>query len=123
MLFKTLSIGALYLVLVLIGQFYFKKAAGSLNTDSTMSFLQTLFGNWQIWLAVATYFTAMMSWVWLLKYIDLSRVFPIMSAVLLLVIPLMSSHLLSETLSIRYWLGVSCMLIGIALIATEIPAS
>ena len=117
------SIGGAYLVLVLVGQIYFKKSAESLITDSATGFAQSLFLNWQLWVAGVTYFTAMLTWVWLLKHVDLSRIFPIMSALLLLTIPLVSAYFLQESLSMRYWLGVIFMLIGILLIATEIKSA
>ncbi|GEM_PF-6670385 len=119
---QLVSISGAYLVLVLIGQVYFKKSASTLSTESASSFGQSLFLNWQLWVAGIAYFAAMLTWVWLLKHIDLSRIFPIMSALLLLTIPLVSAYFLQESLSLRYWLGVLCMLAGIALIATEIKA-
>lgn len=84
------------------------------------SFVASTLSNWQLWVAVITYLFAMIAWVWLLKHIDLSRIFPIMSALLLLTIPLISAYFLQESLSLRYWLGIVCMVIGIMLIATEI---
>ena len=118
--FPIIGIAALYLILVLVGQLYFKRAATAMQTDSLQSSVTSLFLNWQMWLAMIVYFAAMLSWVWLLKQIDLSRIFPIMSALLLLTVPLVSAHFLQESLSLRYWLGVTCMLCGILLIATEI---
>lgn len=119
---QLLGTSGIYLALVLIGQLYFKKAARQLETESAQSFALSLFGNWQLWVAFFTYFAAMMTWVWLLKHVDLSRIFPIMSALLLLTVPVMSAFMLQESLSLRYWGGVACMLAGIALIATEIRA-
>lgn len=117
---NLLIVSGIYLVLVLVGQVFFKKAAASLDPSSISSFLKSMLLNFNMVIAVIAYFAAMFTWVWLLKHVDLSRIFPIMAALLLLTVPLVSSYFLEETLSLRYWLGVICMLAGIALIATEI---
>lgn len=120
---SVFSVGALYLILVLVGQLYFKKSAQSVVGDSFSSIVKSALLNYQLWIALITYTIAMVSWIWLLRHIDLSRIFPIMSALLLLTVPLMSAYFLQETLTLRYWGGVLLIMVGIALIASEIRVS
>jgi len=42
-----------------------------------------------------------------------------MTAILLILIPLVSQHFLEETMGVRYWMGVLLMFGGIALIAAD----
>mgnify|MGYP001138516901 CR=1 FL=1 len=110
-----------YLIFVLVGQVLYKKAAVTVSTESVSSFISSLAVNPPLWIATLFYILAMIVWVLLLKQLPLSRVFPAMSAVLLLSLPIVSYYFLGEPLTLRYWLGVALILAGIALIATEIP--
>lgn len=110
-----------YLVFVLAGQLFYKKAAASVSTETLGKFLSSLAFNPQLWLATVLYVGAMVIWVLILKYLPLNRIFPIMTAMLMLSLPLLTYYFLNEPLSLRYWLGVMLILLGIALIATELP--
>lgn len=115
-----IGVAGLYLALVLVAQLYFKRAANAIPNEGAQAAFLNLLTNGHMWIALIAYGIAMLSWIWLLKHVDLSRIFPIMSALLLLTIPLISAYFLQESLSARYWLGVIFMICGIALIATEI---
>ena len=117
---SVIFVSIIYLVLVLVGQVLFKKGAQNIAADPSTGLLQGIVTNWNIIIAVITYMLAMTVWVWLLKHIDLSRLFPIMSALLMLSVPLVSAYFLNESLSIRYWLAVACIFAGIALMTTEL---
>lgn len=119
MLIKIIGMSAVYVVLVIFGQLYYKRAASQLETETARSFCSSLLINSNLYIATAFYVAAMVLWVWLLKYTPLSKIFPIMSAFLLIAIPLASQHFLEEVLSLRYWGGVVLIMGGIALIATE----
>ena len=119
MLLQLFSFSALYVLLVIAGQIFFKRAAGGLDTSSFKQFSATLLLNANLYIATAFYVAAMVLWVWLLKHAPLSRLFPVMSAILLIAIPLASQHFLEEVLSFKYWAGVVLIMCGIGFIAWE----
>ncbi len=122
--FQIITLAALYLVFALSGQLLYKKSAAKIITDYGVSgFLHSFFFNSQLWVATALYIGAMVLWVLLLKTVPLNRVFPVMSALMLISLPLLTYYFLDEPLSLRYWLGVILIFTGITLIATDMPAS
>ena len=116
---QLIGLSIVYVGLVIAGQVFYKKAASVIDTTSIRAFLGTLFSNGHLYVGTILYVAALIVWIWMLKQVALSRIFPIMSAILLITIPLASQHFLEEVLSLRYWGGVLLIMGGIALIASE----
>ena len=53
-------------------------------------------------------------WVWLLRYMDISKAYPFM-ALGFVIVPLLSVWLFNEKLSLPYMVGVSLIIAGVAL--------
>jgi len=96
---------------IAVGQVLFKLTAMSLA--KTESFLSLRTASW-FFAAIAVYGLASLSWVIVLRTEDLGRVYPIMALAFVLV-PVASYFVFGERFSMRYFLGVLFIVIGIAL--------
>lgn len=98
-------------VLISVGQILFKYAA--LNSGKNSGVL-TLVRNPYLLLALIIYAVATLLWVWQLKYVPLSRAYPLFALAFALV-PILGWLLLGERLRAVYLLGVILVVAGVIL--------
>ena len=94
------------------GQVLFKKLAMLFSLSRTIWSLEFI----GIGLAAGLiYIGATVGWIWLLQFVQLSRVYPYFALSFVLV-PLASAVLYGDTLNLQYALGVSLIVAGVVLI-------
>lgn len=94
---------------IAIGQILFKASAGRMNAAGTMldpSGLAILA------VSLALYGITTIAWVWVLRQVELGRVYPLMALAFVLV-PLASRAVFGEELDGRYALGVGLIVVGL----------
>ena len=64
------------------------------------------------WLIGGIYGLSMIYWIWILTWIPLTIAYPF-STLPLLIVPIFAFLLFREPLSVRYWVGVLLVVIGI----------
>jgi drug/metabolite transporter (DMT)-like permease len=99
-------------VMISAGQLLFKVVAGRLGEGGigTIGLLT---------LALAIYGTATIAWIFVLRYVHLSSVYPLMALSFVLV-PLGSRTILGEPITPQYWVGVALLVGGILVIVGSI---
>lgn len=107
------------ILLMVLGQVLFKASAQALQTT----------GNWlderfllRFLPSLAVYGLATLAWVWVLRYIDLSRAYPFM-ALAFVFVPLASVWLFNERLSWRYAVGVLLICLGVMIAGSDHSAT
>jgi drug/metabolite transporter (DMT)-like permease len=113
MMWMTYVVALLCVLGLVIGQLLFKygasawHAAGSwINGKVLLSVLS----------AMVLYATTSIVWVWVLKRIELGRIYPLMALAFLLV-PVGSYFLFGERFNAPYYVGVCLIVIGVSLTA------
>lgn len=94
------------------GQFFFKKASGSLAVDSLPRLLGSLLVNPYFWIALFIYAAATVLWVFILSRVPLSRAMPFV-ALTFAIVPIVSVVALGEKLNLAYWIGVAVIAVGV----------
>lgn len=108
-------VAALTCVLMIsTGQLLFKIVAGRL-TEGGIGVISVFA------MALAIYGAATIAWIFVLRYAQLSSVYPLMALSFVLV-PLGSSALLGESVSPQYWVGVALLMGGLFVIGQSISA-
>ncbi len=72
-----------------------------------------------VWLGIAFLILSFVTWLYVLKHLPLSRVFPI-SQVVHIMVPLASWLVLGEFISVLRWAGIALVLLGLALVAKPV---
>ena len=98
-------------IAIAAGQVMFKLSARSVAGSSALH--ELLFSPILI-AALAVYAVATVAWISQLRYVDLSRAYPLM-ALSFVIVPLASMAILGETVAPRYWAGVALIVGGIVL--------
>ena len=99
-------------IAIAAGQVLFKKLAILFSLTKTIWSLEFI----GIGLAAALiYIGATMGWIWLLQFVQLSRVYPYF-ALSFVIVPLASAVMYGDTLSLQYALGVLLIVAGVVLI-------
>ena len=96
-----------------VGQLLFKSAATAWSNSTTVMDASVLL---PILAAMALYGVTSLGWVWILRRIELGRVYPVMAAAFILV-PLGSHFVFGERFSAQYCLGAGLIALGISVIA------
>jgi len=96
------------------GQILFKLSANSLNQTSSFFAPKTAT---ILLAALSLYGITTIAWVWILKRIELGRVYPFMALAFVLV-PLGSYFIFGERFQPQYFLGVTLIMIGIVVTAS-----
>lgn len=94
------------------GQFFFKRASGSLVVDSLVRFIGSLLVNPYFWIALFIYGAATVLWVFTLSRVPLSRAMPFV-ALTFAIVPVVSVVALGEKLNLAYWIGVAIIAAGV----------
>lgn len=94
-----------------IGQLLFKFAANALQQGLPLQHFKVLLS---LGAAFLLYGLTSLAWVWILKEIDLARVYPLMALSFVLV-PLGASFLYGEAIGLRYLLGLTLIIAGIVI--------
>jgi len=68
------------------------------------------------WLGIVTYVLSFASWLYVLRHLPLNVAFGLINIVHVLV-PLGAWGLLGETIPVRRWIGIACVLCGTVLVA------
>lgn len=102
-----------------LGQLLFKFAAMSLTTSGPVAL--TAGRLFQLGLnpfflgAMVMYFGLSVLWVWILTFTPLSRAYPFV-AVAFIVTPLLSHFVFMEALDLRFYFGLSFIVVGLVLV-------
>ena len=101
-------------------QVLFKYAGNYMLGQS--SFIIGLFLNFWLWFGLLISGVGMLFWVLILRKLPLSRAYP-WTAFVYVLTPLISVVLFDDVLSVRYLLGLSCIVAGIFLTAGSVSSS
>lgn len=94
------------------GQILFKQAAMHWSGDGNL--FTGLITNRALMVALIVYGLTTLLWVYLLRFVDLSKAYPIMAANFVFV-PIAASYLYQEHIKFEYWIGITLIIIGIAI--------
>lgn len=109
------SLSIICVILITIGQILFKYASIYSETSGTfMNAKSTLL----ILMAFFIYGASSILWIYILKGIHLGKVYPIM-ALAFIFVPITSHFLFQESLTLRYFLGLGILIIGIVITTSE----
>jgi len=97
-----------------VGQILFKLAAQSILKGKSGNSLVSYF-NGYFCAAVILYFGLSLLWVWLLRFVPLSRAYPFVVLAFIFT-PLLAALVLDETLSANYLLGLGLVVAGLFII-------
>lgn len=100
--------------LMAIGQVLFKLGADKLKTE-TLSDLAISFFNPYLIVAIVLYALTILIWIYVLKIMPLSVAYPI-TALAFIVVPILSSLILGEKLTLQTIIGSVLIIAGIATI-------
>ncbi|MEE1610161.1 hypothetical protein [Microvirga sp. CF3016] len=107
-----------YVLFMALGQIAFKYVAKELaSSASLIDTAMRLPFSISFWATGALYGLSMIYWIWLLSRVPLTIAYPFAS-LSIIVLPMLSWAIYSEPLSLKYFLGVSLMMFGIALVIT-----
>jgi drug/metabolite transporter (DMT)-like permease len=90
----------------------------ALNQSWNWTGVTGLFSLWT-WLGILCLILSLVSWLYILRHIPLSVAFPLSNAVHVIV-PFASWIFLGELIAPRRWLGISLVLIGLAIVAKPV---
>jgi len=104
-------------VLVTVSELMLKKgASATADTTAVAGWLGiAALASWWTWAGILCYVLSFLSWLHVLRYVPLSIAFPLINAVHVLV-PLGALLFLHEPVSLKRWMGISLILIGIVAI-------
>ncbi|RNC29954.1 MAG: putative 4-amino-4-deoxy-L-arabinose-phosphoundecaprenol flippase subunit ArnE [Candidatus Dichloromethanomonas elyunquensis] len=95
-----------------VGQFGLKLASGSLQTGSGIWKLGLSMLNLKMILAVACFITSMVIWIFVLRKMELSIAYPMVSLGYIFVM-MLSFYFLRETMSLPKLLGTGLIILGV----------
>jgi|TARA_B110000908_G_scaffold143911_1_gene173158 undecaprenyl phosphate-alpha-L-ara4N flippase subunit ArnE len=99
-----------------IGQLMFKVAANQVKNENTLQdMVIKLLTNPAAWGAVLLYALMVIAWIWVLRVLPLSLAYSSIALVFVFV-PLFGSILFNEPLSIKFFIGMTCIVAGVWLI-------
>jgi drug/metabolite transporter (DMT)-like permease len=94
------------------GQVLFKRLAILFSVSKTIWSLEFIVIGL---VAAMIYIGATIGWIWLLQFVQLSRVYPYF-ALSFVIVPLASAVLFGDTLNLQYSVGVALIVAGVVLI-------
>jgi len=103
-------------LLLAAGQFMFKFTAQSSPSLSSLQGLMSLALSPWLWIALTLYGTATILWIFILQRVPLSLAYPF-SALGFIIVPLGAWLVFHEPLTLRYGLGVACILGGVFILS------
>jgi drug/metabolite transporter (DMT)-like permease len=115
MSFWIICLLIVYAVLMSCGQILFKLAANSGTHSSRIDSLFAAYLNPYFVIAITLYFGLTIFWIWLIKFVPLSKAYPIV-AISFVVTPLLAQMILAENLPKDLLIGSSLIITGIYLI-------
>ena len=103
---------AIYALSNAIAQIVLKIASSKINFNQTkMEILADMIHNPLIWLGIAIYIALLISWVFIVSVVPVSKAFPV-TMLALFFVPILSYLFLQEALTMQYFLGVSLIIGG-----------
>jgi drug/metabolite transporter (DMT)-like permease len=72
-----------------------------------------------VWWGILFVILSFLSWLYVLRFIPLTVAFPL-SRVVDVLVPLSCWLVLGETISVRRWLGIALVIIGLAVVAKPV---
>ena len=105
-----------FAVMIAAGQLMFKRTAQGVTNVSGVeaTFRQILVDPW-LFMAMGLYVAATLLWIFALREIPLSRAYPFMALAFVLV-PAGAVFVYGEVVGVRYFVGLTLILLGIAVI-------
>ena len=100
-------------LLISMGQVLFKQASQSSGFIASSPVASALTNPYLLF-ALIVYFLATLWWVVVLRTVPLSRAYPFM-ALSFFYVPLLAMLLFKESLGWRAWVGIACIIAGIAI--------
>ena len=112
---------ALSVLCVLVSELLLKRGANDIANPSSAWSWTGINGlaSPLVWLGIAFVIASFLSWLYVLKYIPLSIAFPL-SRVVDALVPLCCWVFLGEAISPRRWIGITLVVIGLAVIAKPV---
>jgi len=95
-----------------IGQILFKISATAMSQAGSFLSAKALLS---LFVAMALYATTSIAWVWVLRQLELGKVYPLMALAFVLV-PLGSHLVFGERFQSNYFVGVALIVIGIVVV-------
>src|SRR5207249_11521357 len=112
---------SLSVVCVLVSEFLLKRGATDVAEPDTAISWTGINGlaSPLVWWAILLIIASFISWLYVLRYIPLTIAFPL-SRVVDILVPLSCWIFLGEFISARRWIGISLVIVGLALVAKPI---
>ena len=108
---NMIVIAVIFCVLIMsLGQILFKYVAVSYNSSGVINF--SVFGGGAI--AITLYAISTVLWIWVLRYMDLSKAYPFF-AISFVIVPLSGMVLYGDSLSMKNIFGLLFIVLGIIL--------
>jgi len=105
---------AVFAVLLVTGQIFFKYAALTLKNKPVGDVVSTLASTPTFYVAITIYGAATLLWVWVLSRVPLSQAYPWV-ALATAAVPAIAVLVFHERLYGSYWLGVALVVLGVFL--------
>ena len=97
-----------------VGQVLFKSSAAAFSAAGTIWVLKPML---VLGIALFLYSVTTVGWVFVLSKLSLAKAYPLM-ALAFVFVPILSYLIFHDTVSIRYAIGVVCIVVGVALSVT-----
>ena len=112
---------ALSVLCVLVSEFLLKRGATDIADPSSAWSWTGINGlaSPLVWWAILLIIASFISWLYVLRYIPLTIAFPL-SRVVDILVPLGCWIFLGEFISVRRWIGIGLVVVGLALVAKPI---
>lgn len=108
---KVQLVALLCVIGLSFGQILFKLSASILSQTNNMFSFKVML---PLFAAITLYGATSIAWVWVLKYVELGRVYPLMALAFALV-PIGSYFVFNERFSSQYFIGVFTIVVGIVI--------
>lgn len=95
-----------------IGQILFKLGAAGLAQSGSFLNVKTAT---PIIIAMLLYLVTSLAWIWVLRKIDLGRIYPLM-ALAFVIVPIGSHFVFGERFQAQYFLGLTLIIVGIVIV-------
>lgn len=102
---------AVFTVMLACGQVMFKRVGLTLQGHSGLGGVVLVLRDPSLYVALATYGTATLLWIWILSRVTLIQAYPWV-ALGMVIVPLLGWFLFDERVTPMFWLGVFFIIVG-----------
>ena len=112
---KNILLITVLVISAFAGGFFLKYRINRNGEQTGFDFISFLVLSYEFWVSICLYFLAFLALIYLLKINDLSKIFPLVVGINILITLIGSSVFLGESLDILKIAGATCIVLGIML--------